>query len=192
MWSFFYWVFDFLLSSGGSRWSFHLQVVDKTHLRCFQPAESSKILVMGGSGQIPCPGLNCSDNTDVIWYKERHKVKFTRDQDCLFNNRDTYCKSQQNLNRCFLRQGIKAVAKQHRNSCEQNGWLHLCPVRIHDSGVYFCDRQMSERGVKWTFRRAVNVTVVRKCCVRIRVYYKLSNASYSPIIYKNNRKQFFK
>ncbi|XP_070823602.1 interleukin-18 receptor accessory protein-like [Chaetodon trifascialis] len=109
----------------GSKLSFHLRVVEKSSLKCFQPEESSKYLLLGAGGEVTCPGLNCSNNTEVIWYK-----------------------------------GNKAVSEQSRASCVKNGHLHLCQVSEHDTGVFFCDRQIIEQGVKWTFRRAVNITVI--------------------------------
>lgn len=152
-------MFRSLLSSG-SNWSFHLQVVEKNSLRCFKPEESSENLLVGAGGEVPCPGLNCSDNSDVIWYK----VKYTHEQDNPFHS---VSKTQTSV---FFLQGIKAVSEQRRASCQQNGRLHLCRVSEHDTGIYFCDRQITEQGVKWTFRRSVNVTAVRKCCVCVCVY----------------------
>lgn len=81
----------------------------------------------------------------------------------------------------FFLQGIKAVSEQSRASCEQNGKLRLCRVSERDTGVYFCDRQITERGVKWTFRRAVNVTAVRKCCVCVCVYCHKVQANRGPV-----------
>lgn len=72
-----------------------------------------------------------------------------------------------------LTQGVKAVSEQRRASCEHNGWLHLCQVSKLDTGLYFCDRQITEQGVKWIFRRAVNVTVIRKYCVCVCVLKNL-------------------
>ncbi|XP_038558211.1 interleukin-18 receptor accessory protein-like isoform X2 [Micropterus salmoides] len=111
--------------TSGSKVFFHLQVVQKNSLGCFQPDESSEILVVGAGGEVPCPGLSCSDNTNVTWYKEN-----------------------------------KAVSEQSRASCETSGLLTLCKVSEHDTGVYFCDREIIEQGVKWIFRRAVNVTAI--------------------------------
>ncbi|MEQ2304705.1 hypothetical protein AMECASPLE_030007, partial [Ameca splendens] len=54
----------------------------------------------------------------------------------------------------------KTVSEQFRISCENEGLLHLCTVYESDTGVYYCDRQITEQGVMWTFRRAVNVTVI--------------------------------
>ncbi|XP_041635694.1 interleukin-18 receptor accessory protein-like [Cheilinus undulatus] len=104
---------------------FYLQVVKKNSLRCFDPEESSVLLLVPSGSKIACPGLNCSDNTDVTWYK-----------------------------------GNKAMSKQWSQSCEKDGVLHLCSVREQHTGVYFCDRLVTEGGVKWTFRRAVNATAV--------------------------------
>ncbi|XP_030269307.1 interleukin-18 receptor accessory protein-like isoform X2 [Sparus aurata] len=108
----------------GSNLSFHLQVVERSSLKCFQPEENSKSLFLGQGGAITCPGLNCSDNTDVRWYK-----------------------------------GNKTVCEK-RDCCVENGWLRLCRVRRQDTGVFFCDRQVNEQGVKWTFRRSVDVRAV--------------------------------
>uniref|UniRef100_UPI0037E7BC29 interleukin-18 receptor accessory protein-like n=1 Tax=Semicossyphus pulcher TaxID=241346 RepID=UPI0037E7BC29 len=109
----------------GSQLFLHLQVMKKNSLGCFHPEESSVSLLVGAGSKIQCPGLNCSDNTDVIWYK-----------------------------------GNKAMSEQPRASCEKNGVLHFCKVSQFDTGVYFCDRQVVEQGVKLIFRRAVNVTAV--------------------------------
>uniref|UniRef100_A0A7N8YB07 Interleukin-18 receptor accessory protein-like n=1 Tax=Mastacembelus armatus TaxID=205130 RepID=A0A7N8YB07_9TELE len=56
--------------------------------------------------------------------------------------------------------GSRAVSEQRRASCDKNGLLHLCQVMDSDAGVYFCDRQIIEQGVTWTFRRAVTITVI--------------------------------
>ncbi|XP_042349027.1 interleukin-18 receptor accessory protein-like [Plectropomus leopardus] len=109
----------------GSESFLHLQVVERISLGCFEPEESRMMLTVSEGGVISCPGLNCSDNTGVIWYK-----------------------------------GNEAVSEQHRTSCQRNGRLHLCEVYKQDTGVYFCDRKMNDGEVNWTFRRAVNVTVV--------------------------------
>uniref|UniRef100_H3C6N4 Interleukin 18 receptor accessory protein n=1 Tax=Tetraodon nigroviridis TaxID=99883 RepID=H3C6N4_TETNG len=53
---------------------FYLQVLERKSLPCFQPEDSVKHLLVNAGGQLPCPGLNCSDNTDVVWYKMKHKV----------------------------------------------------------------------------------------------------------------------
>ncbi|XP_069381862.1 interleukin-18 receptor accessory protein-like [Paralichthys olivaceus] len=57
-----------LLSSGNELF-LHLRVVEETSVGCFQPKESSLELLNGAGGDIPCPGRNCSNNTDVRWYK---------------------------------------------------------------------------------------------------------------------------
>ncbi|XP_074523264.1 interleukin-18 receptor accessory protein-like [Halichoeres trimaculatus] len=111
----------------GSQLFLHLQVVKRYSSACFNAEENSVDLLIGQEGKIPCPGLNCSDNSNVIWYK-----------------------------------GSKAVSEQQRDSCEENGVLRLCQVYEEDTGVYFCDRTVIEQGVRWTFRRAVNVTAVPK------------------------------
>lgn len=78
-------MFRSLLSSG-SNLSFHLQVVEKNSLKCFYTEESSKILTVGAGGEIPCPGLNCSDNTNVKWYQVKGEVRYTCEQDIPFQN----------------------------------------------------------------------------------------------------------
>ncbi|XP_054473603.1 interleukin-18 receptor accessory protein-like isoform X2 [Anoplopoma fimbria] len=111
----------------GSKLFFHLQVVKRSEfsLGCFQPEENSVELRVNVGGNISCPGLNCSSNTHVIWYK-----------------------------------GNTNLSKPKRASCQRSGWLYLCQVSEYDTGVYYCDRQISEQGVIWTFRRAVNVTAL--------------------------------
>ncbi|XP_031702807.1 interleukin-18 receptor accessory protein-like isoform X2 [Anarrhichthys ocellatus] len=123
MWLNFYQVFRSMLSSG-SELFFQLQVVERSEisLECVQPEQNSIELYVDVGGKVPCPGLNCSNNTHAIWYK-----------------------------------GNKAVSEQKRSSCQMGGTLHLCQVNKLDTGVYFCDRQIIEQGVIWTFRRAVNV-----------------------------------
>ncbi|RVE74351.1 hypothetical protein OJAV_G00021180 [Oryzias javanicus] len=56
--------------------------------------------------------------------------------------------------------GNKAVSEQHRASCNDEGLLRLCQVYEEDTGLYFCDRQLMEEGIQWTYRRAVDVTVI--------------------------------
>ncbi|XP_062417694.1 interleukin-18 receptor accessory protein-like isoform X4 [Pungitius pungitius] len=112
----------------GSTFLFHLQVVKRSEssLGCFLSKESSVELVDSKGGTVPCPGHTCSNNTHVIWYKDK-----------------------------------AAMSRQKRPFCLKSGGLYLCTVTEHDTGVYFCDRQIREQGVIWTFRRAVNVTVIR-------------------------------
>lgn len=54
------------------------------------------------------------------------------------------------------------MSEQKRQSCEQDGLLHLCMVSVYDTAVYFCDREKMESGVSWIFRRSINVTAIRK------------------------------
>ncbi|XP_078102024.1 interleukin-18 receptor accessory protein-like isoform X2 [Sander vitreus] len=111
------------LLSSGSKMFFHLQVVNGS-LGCLQSNKSHKSvrLTVDKGGTIPCPGRNCSNNPEIIWYKHNKTVS--------------------------------------RRSCQKPGRLILCNVRKEDTGVYFCDRQIIEQGVIWTFRRAVHVTVI--------------------------------
>ncbi|XP_068455557.1 interleukin-18 receptor accessory protein-like [Clinocottus analis] len=115
------------LLSSGSDLFFHLQVLRRSEvsLGCLQPEASSVALRADVGGTVSCPGLRCSNNTNVIWYKRN-----------------------------------KAVSEQRRSSCQTSGSLQLCQVGTRDAGLYFCDRQTPERGVIWTSRRAVNVTVI--------------------------------
>ncbi|CAJ1049487.1 interleukin-18 receptor accessory protein-like isoform X1 [Xyrichtys novacula] len=52
----------------GSKLFLHLQVVKRKSLACFSDEESSVDLIVGLGVKIPCPGLNCSDNSDVRWF----------------------------------------------------------------------------------------------------------------------------
>uniref|UniRef100_A0AAQ4PI23 Uncharacterized protein n=1 Tax=Gasterosteus aculeatus aculeatus TaxID=481459 RepID=A0AAQ4PI23_GASAC len=71
----------------------------------------------------------------------------------------------------------KAVSEQNRKSCQTwNGALYLCRVFALDTGVYFCDRQILEQGVNWTFRRAVNVTVIHNVSDPPTILYPGGNA----------------
>lgn len=69
---------------------------------------------------------------------------------------------------CYNNTGVvwykknKPVSKQFRRSCEKRGQLTLCTVHKEDTGVYYCDREITEQGLTWIFRRAVNVTVISK------------------------------
>lgn len=66
--------FIFFSLSNSRNQSFHLQVLERKSLGCFQPGDSVKHLLVNVGGDVPCPGWNCSDNTDAIWYKMKHKV----------------------------------------------------------------------------------------------------------------------
>ncbi|XP_029317890.1 LOW QUALITY PROTEIN: interleukin-18 receptor accessory protein-like [Cottoperca gobio] len=131
-----------LLSSGS--WLFlSLQVVERNSVRCQQEESSVKLTVYIG-GHIPCPGFNCSNNTDIIWYK-----------------------------------GNEAMSEQYREFClKRNGGLYLCKVKEYDTEVFFCDRQIIEQGVIWTFRRAVNVIAIpEKASYSPRITYPQSNTT---------------
>lgn len=69
----------FLLCSSSRNQTFHLQVLERKSLGCFQPEDSVKYLLVDAGGKVPCPGLNCSDNAGVIWYKMKHKVVWERE-----------------------------------------------------------------------------------------------------------------
>uniref|UniRef100_A0A087YF64 Interleukin 18 receptor accessory protein n=1 Tax=Poecilia formosa TaxID=48698 RepID=A0A087YF64_POEFO len=101
-----------------------LQVIAKTSLRCFEPEESSVMLLAHIEGRIPCPGHACYNNTGVVWYKKNRLVSIARE------------------------------------SCVEDGELHLCTVYREDTGVFYCDRRITEQGVAWVFRRAVHVKVI--------------------------------
>ncbi|XP_053722275.1 interleukin-18 receptor accessory protein-like isoform X2 [Synchiropus splendidus] len=103
----------------------HLHVVSKASLPCSEPDGESRVMLKLNAGErILCPGFNCSDNSQVTWYKDS-----------------------------------KPVSEQNRESCSDNGLLLLCTVSEYDTGVFFCDRNIIERQVHWTYRRSVQVTV---------------------------------
>lgn len=77
----------------------------------------------------------------------------------------------------FLK-GNKTVCEK-TDCCVGNGWLHLCRVRRQDTGVFFCDRQVNEQGVKWTFRRSVDVRALRKCCVSLHSQWERGNTGWT-------------
>ncbi|KAM9817156.1 interleukin-18 receptor accessory protein-like [Neosynchiropus ocellatus] len=54
----------------------------------------------------------------------------------------------------------KPVSEQNRDSRSDNGLLLLCTVNEYDTGVFFCDRNIIEQGVHWTYRRSVQATVI--------------------------------
>ncbi|XP_008290780.1 interleukin-18 receptor accessory protein isoform X2 [Stegastes partitus] len=55
--------------TSGSKLIFHLQV-EKLSVGCYQPGEKSHVtLRLTAGGKLTCPGLKCSNNTDVLWYK---------------------------------------------------------------------------------------------------------------------------
>ncbi|XP_029952041.1 interleukin-18 receptor accessory protein-like isoform X2 [Salarias fasciatus] len=56
--------------------------------------------------------------------------------------------------------GNKPVCEMQRDLSEKEGNLTLRSVKYADSGIYFCDRLISDQGVLWTLRRAVNVTAI--------------------------------
>ncbi|XP_008402693.1 interleukin-18 receptor accessory protein [Poecilia reticulata] len=120
---------EFVAKDAGENRSFTgsnstLQVIAKTSLRCFEPEESSVMLLVDIGGRIPCPGHACYNNTGVVWYKKNRPVSIARD------------------------------------SCVEDGELQLCTVYREDTGVFYCDRRITEQGVAWVFRRAVHVKVI--------------------------------
>ncbi|KAF1392676.1 hypothetical protein PFLUV_G00030530 [Perca fluviatilis] len=122
----------------GSNMFFHLQVVNRS-LGCLQSNKSHKsvLLTVAQGGEISCPGSNCSNNPEIIWYKNNKNVSL--------------------------------------RSCQTPGRLHFCEVRKEDTDVYFCDRQIIEQGVNWTFRRAVHVTVIAKLDEPPSIIYPYGN-----------------
>ncbi|XP_055086077.1 interleukin-18 receptor accessory protein-like isoform X2 [Periophthalmus magnuspinnatus] len=55
-------------------WQFlHLEVVDNT-LGCWSAKESRVTLKIGAGGYITCPGHNCSNSTNTVWYKGNMRV----------------------------------------------------------------------------------------------------------------------
>lgn len=75
----------FLLSSGRN-WSFHLQVLERKSLGCYQPEDGAKYLLVDIGGNVSCPGLSCSDNADVIWYTMKEKVVCVSELEELWRN----------------------------------------------------------------------------------------------------------
>lgn len=150
----------FFWLSNSRNQSFHLQVLERKSLGCFQPGESVRYLRVHQGGVIPCPGQNCSNNTDVIWYKMKQKVVWEPAGPLPEEHWAVKAKSEVSLH-----QGVQAVSEQSRKSCEHSDQLQICWVYDLDTGVYFCDRQTTD---SWIFRRAVNVTVVGKCNLSAR------------------------
>lgn len=150
----------FFSLSNSANQSFHLQVLERKSLGCFQPGESVRYLRVNQGGDIPCPGQNCSNNTDVIWYRMKHKVVWEAAGPLPKEHRAFKAKSE-----VSVLQRVQAVSEQLRNYCERSGQLEICWVYQSDTGVYFCDRQTTD---SWIFRRAVNVIVVRKCNLSAR------------------------
>lgn len=63
------------------------------------------------------------------------------------------------------------MSEQKRASSVNRGVLYLKTVTDKDDGVFFCDTQIIEEGVTWTFRTAVEVKAIRKyACVFIYVF----------------------
>lgn len=143
----------FFSLSNSRNQSFHLQVLERKNLGCFQLGESVRYLLVNQGGNISCPGQNCSNNTDVIWYRMKHKVVWEPAGPLPKEHRAVKAKRE-----VSLLQRVQAVSEQHRTSCD-SGNLEICWAYELDTGVYFCDRQTND---SWIFRRAVNVTVVRK------------------------------
>ncbi|XP_029000730.1 interleukin-18 receptor accessory protein-like isoform X2 [Betta splendens] len=69
------------------------------------------------------------------------------------------CGNSKHMSRTIWYKGNKPMSAQNRAYCVENRTLHLCQVSDLDHGVYFCDRNVIEEGIEWTFRRAVQVTV---------------------------------
>ncbi|PWA18918.1 interleukin-18 receptor accessory protein-like [Gambusia affinis] len=66
---------------------------------------------------------------------------------------------------CYNNTGVVWYKKNRpvsiaRDSCVKDGELHLCTVYKEDTGVFYCDRRITEQGVAWIFRRAVHVKVI--------------------------------
>lgn len=53
---------------------FHLQVANRYSQKCLGTEENRKLLHLGAGGKIPCPGIDCNNNTQVKWYKVQKKV----------------------------------------------------------------------------------------------------------------------
>ncbi|XP_035538283.1 interleukin-18 receptor accessory protein-like isoform X2 [Morone saxatilis] len=101
----------------GSKLSLHLQVVEKNSLGC-QSEESSVILFISRGGVIYCPGFNCSDNTDVIWYKDNKYVSEQPRHSCEENGQLHLCQVKEKdtgqyfCDRKIIEQGVRWVFKR--------------------------------------------------------------------------------
>lgn len=67
--------------SSGSKFFLYLHVVARSSVGCSTAEESSVVLERDKGGKVPCPGLNCSNNTEVIWYKLYTPVSSLHDRD---------------------------------------------------------------------------------------------------------------
>lgn len=76
----------FFLLSSGRNWSFHLQVLERKSLGCYQPEDGTKYLLVNAGGNVSCPGLSCNDNADVIWYMMKQKVVCLSELEELWRN----------------------------------------------------------------------------------------------------------
>ncbi|KAL7405465.1 hypothetical protein ABVT39_001357 [Epinephelus coioides] len=87
-----------------------LQVVEPNSLRCYEPKESNETLYASVGGVISCPGLNCSDNADAIWFKGNEPVS---------EQRRANCQEEGQLHLCEVRYSDKGVYFCDRKIVEQ-------------------------------------------------------------------------
>lgn len=71
--------------------------------------------------------------------------------------------------------GSKLMSNIRREWKITNGQLYLYTVTQFDNNVFFCDRELMEGGVKWTFRRSVNVRAIRPDKYPPRILYPVHN-----------------
>ncbi|KAL7405466.1 hypothetical protein ABVT39_001357 [Epinephelus coioides] len=98
------------LLSNGSNLFVSLQVVEPNSLRCYEPKESNETLYASVGGVISCPGLNCSDNADAIWFKGNEPVS---------EQRRANCQEEGQLHLCEVRYSDKGVYFCDRKIVEQ-------------------------------------------------------------------------
>ncbi|XP_063737445.1 interleukin-18 receptor accessory protein-like isoform X2 [Eleginops maclovinus] len=69
--------------SSGSKFFLYLHVVEKASVECFKQEESSVVLELDIGGKVPCPGVSCRNNTDVIWYQGHKPVSVPERDTCV-------------------------------------------------------------------------------------------------------------
>ncbi|KAM8895234.1 interleukin-18 receptor accessory protein-like isoform 2-T2 [Spinachia spinachia] len=78
----------------GSKFLFHLQVVKRSDssLGCFLSEENSVELLNNEGGTVRCPGHTCSNNTDIVWYKDDEAVSVQKRSFCQKSGGLYFCK----------------------------------------------------------------------------------------------------
>ncbi|XP_016888205.1 interleukin-18 receptor accessory protein-like [Cynoglossus semilaevis] len=110
---------QYVCVKSGSKLFLHLQVVERSSLRCFQPEEGSVELLNNVGGSILCPGHNCSDNRDVTWYKGNVSVSELRRDFCVKDGQLLLCE----------------VKGKYDNG------LYFCDRRVEEEGITWTFRR---------------------------------------------------